>query len=119
MNQAAAHSSRVKIPRNQLIRIPSNTWPSTFAAPGTAAQVSILRPAIPSGKADGTMWTPTADEFRLLQMIGLATLALIFGARVVPPLQPHAFRIGVAATALYVLFGLAVIAWHALGRTPW
>ena len=59
------------------------------------------------------MWMPSDEEFRLLRMVGLITMALIFGARVVPPLQPHARVIGVAATAFYVLFGLAVIAWHA------
>jgi hypothetical protein len=59
------------------------------------------------------MWMPGADEFRLLQMIGLVTLALIFGARVVPPLQPYAWHIGVAATVFYLLFGVGVVIWHA------
>ena len=36
------------------------------------------------------MWMPSEQEFRLLRMLGLVTMALIFGARVVPPLQPHA-----------------------------
>ena len=66
-----------------------------------------------SSKVNDPMWMPGADEFRLLRMMGLVTMALIFGARVVPPLQPYARRIGIAAAALYVLFGLAVIVWHA------
>jgi hypothetical protein len=62
------------------------------------------------------MWMPSAEDFRLLQMLGLVALALIFGARVVPPLQPHARLIGMVAAAIYVLTGLGVIAWHALAR---
>ena len=60
------------------------------------------------------MWMPSAEEFRLLRMLGLVTMALIFGARVFPPLQPHATLIGTVAAAIYVLFGLGVIVWHAL-----
>ena len=60
------------------------------------------------------MWMPSEEEFRLLRMLGLLTMALIFGARVVPPLQPHARLIGMVAAAGYILFGLGVIAWHAL-----
>src|ERR1700677_1091563 len=67
-----------------------------------------------AGKDSTTMWMPTEQEFRLLKMQGLLTMALIFGARVVPPLQPHARLIGIVAAVLYVGFGLAVIAWHAL-----
>jgi len=59
------------------------------------------------------MWMPGADEFRLLRMVGLLAMALIFGARVIPPLQPHARVIGIIAAVSYVLFGLAVIIWHA------
>jgi hypothetical protein len=65
-------------------------------------------------KDNATMWMPSAEEFRLLQVLGGVTLALIFGARVIPPLQPHARLIGAVAAAGYVLAGLAVIAWHAL-----
>jgi hypothetical protein len=71
----------------------------------------------PRGSKDNaTMWMPGAEDLRLLQMLGLVTLALIFGARVVPPLQPHARLIGTLAAAAYVLGGLALIAWHALAR---
>jgi len=67
-----------------------------------------------SSKDNEPMWMPSAEDFRLLQMMGLVTLALIFGARVVPLLQPHAALIGTVAATLYVLAGLAVIVWHAL-----
>ena len=67
-----------------------------------------------SSKDNAMTWMPSAEEFRLLQMMGLVTLALIFGARVVPGLQRHATLIGTAAAAIYVLVGLAVIVWHAL-----
>jgi hypothetical protein len=60
------------------------------------------------------MWMPSDEEFRLLRMMGLVTMALIFGARVVPPLQPHARLIGTVAAAAYILFGVGMIAWHAL-----
>jgi hypothetical protein len=68
------------------------------------------------GKDNRTMWMPTAEDFRLLQMIGLIALALIFGARVIPPLRAHAGLIGTVAAACYVLFGLGVIVWHALAE---
>ncbi|MCW3473965.1 hypothetical protein [Limobrevibacterium gyesilva] len=55
---------------------------------------------------------PTTDEFNLLRMLGLLTLALVFGPRVIPPLQPYANRIGVAALVLYVVFGLGFLAWR-------
>jgi hypothetical protein len=67
-----------------------------------------------AGKDSDAMWMPSEQEFRLLRMLGLLTMALIFGARVVPPLQPHARTIGIAAATLYIGFGLALIAWHAL-----
>src|SRR5580658_561168 len=114
MNHAAAHSSSANTPRNQLIRIASNTWPPAMAPGRTPAPVAILRRRPRSSKDNATMWMPTAEDFRLLQMVGLITMALIFGANVVPPLQPHARLIGTVAAASYVLFGLAVIAWHAL-----
>jgi hypothetical protein len=60
------------------------------------------------------MWTPSAEEFRALQVAGLITLALVFAPRLMPPLQPYARLIGAAAAAIYVLGGLGVILWHAL-----
>jgi hypothetical protein len=60
------------------------------------------------------MSAPSAEEFRMLQAAGLVTLALVFAPRVMPPLQPYARLIGATAAAIYVLGGLAVIAWHAL-----
>jgi hypothetical protein len=71
------------------------------------------RPTV-AGKDSTAMWMATDQEFRLLRVLGLLTMALIFGARVVPPLQPHARLIGIVAAALYIGFGVAVIAWHAL-----
>lgn len=59
------------------------------------------------------MSTPSAEEFRALQAAGLVTLALVFAPRLMPPLQPYARLIGATAAAIYVLGGLAVIAWHA------
>jgi hypothetical protein len=97
------------------MRIALNTWPPAMAPGETPAPSAIMGREPAGGKDDAIMWTPGAEEFRLLRMVGLVTLALIFGARVIPPLQPHARLIGIAAAACYVLFGLAVIAWHALG----
>ena len=62
------------------------------------------------------MWIPNSEQFRLLQAAGLLTLALVFAPRLMPPLQPYARLIGGAAAALYVLAGLAFIAWHLLAR---
>ena len=61
-------------------------------------------------------WTPTPEQFQLLRAAGLVTLALVFGPRLMPPLQPYARTIGIAAAAIYVLGGLAVFAWHAFSR---
>ncbi len=59
-------------------------------------------------------WTPSPEEFQMLRVAGFATLALVFGPRLMPPLQPYARIIGATAAAIYVLGGLAVVAWHAL-----
>jgi len=58
-------------------------------------------------------WTPTPQEFQMLRAAGLVTLALVFGSRLMPPLQPYARTIGIAAAAIYIAGGLAVLAWHA------
>jgi hypothetical protein len=62
------------------------------------------------------MAPPNGEQIRLMQMLGLATMALIFGVRVVPPLQPYAGRIGKLAVGLYLLVGLGLLAWYFIAR---
>ncbi len=102
------------MPRNQLIRITSNTWPPAIAPVKRPMPLAIMGRGARSSKDNETMWIPSAEDFRLLQTMGLVTMALIFGARVIPPLRPHATLIGTVAAAIYILGGLAVIVWHAL-----
>ena len=61
-------------------------------------------------------WTPTSQEIQMLRAAGLVTLALVFGSRLMPPLQPYARLIGATAATLYVLGGLALILWHTVVR---
>jgi hypothetical protein len=58
-------------------------------------------------------WMPTPEQFQMLRAAGLVTLALVFGPRLMPPLQPYARMIAITAATIYVLGGLAVFAWHA------
>ncbi len=57
---------------------------------------------------------PSSEQIRAMQMLGLLTLALIFGVRLFPPLRPHARLIGTLAGAAYLLGGLALLAWYFL-----
>jgi len=54
--------------------------------------------------------TPLAPEdFRLLQASGLVTMALVIGARLVPPLQRAARPIWIAALAFYAAAAIAIV----------
>ncbi len=58
------------------------------------------------------LWIPSQDVCQGLQVLSLVTLALIFGARLMPPLKPYAGRIGIAATVLYIVGALGLLAWN-------
>lgn len=52
------------------------------------------------------------DQLRLLHTV---TLALLFAPAVMPPLQPYAWRIRIAAVVLYFAAGLAIFLRWRLG----
>ncbi len=56
----------------------------------------------------------SAEQIRLMQMLGLLAMALIFGVRLVPGLGPYARKIGLLAAALYLVGGTALLVWHFL-----
>lgn len=62
------------------------------------------------------MASPSSEQIRLMQMLGLFTMAVIFGVRLVPPLQPHARLIGMLATGLYLFGGVVLLLWYFLGH---
>ncbi len=59
------------------------------------------------------MWVPSAEDYRALQLAGGLTLAVVFGAGVLPPLRRHRRALGLFAVAVYVAFGLGMILYHA------
>ena len=58
------------------------------------------------------MAPPTAEQIRAMQMLGLVSMALWFGARVLPPLRPYGGLIGRLALAFYLIAGLALLLWY-------
>ncbi len=67
------------------------------------------------GKGEVMGWTPDGDDYRLLQIAGFLTMALLFGSVVVPVLRPYARRIGLFAALGYLAFGLAILSYHLAG----
>ncbi len=50
-------------------------------------------------------WLPsvTAADIEAGRMVTLVTMALVIGVGLIPPLRPHAYRIRIAVTLLYLL----------------
>jgi hypothetical protein len=67
------------------------------------------------GKVFAMRWTPSGDDYRLLQIAGFLTMALLFGSAMVPRLRPYARRIGIVAALGYLVFGLAILGYHLAG----
>jgi hypothetical protein len=49
------------------------------------------------------------DAFRQLQVLGLMCMALLIAPTAVPVLRPHSTRLRIAALALYLTGGLAIL----------
>ena len=64
----------------------------------------------------GFLATISPAEADAARMISLTTMAVVIGVGLVPPLQPYAHRIRVAAAAAYLACVLGFVIYYALFR---
>ncbi len=62
------------------------------------------------------LWIPSAEDFRLTQLLAMLLMAAVIGAGVIRPLRPWRQRIGRVGLWLFFAAILALVLWRLTGH---